>query len=58
MARDDIVAWLEDYAAGIDAPVREGVEVSALRAQSAGGFVLDSSAGPIEAQTVVRATGA
>ena len=32
MPRDEIVGYLERYAAGFDAPVREGVEVTALRA--------------------------
>ena len=31
MLRDEVVAYLERYAAGFDAPVREGVEVTALR---------------------------
>ncbi len=58
LVRDDIVAWLEDYANGIDAPVRDGVEVNTLHQRSGGGFDLDSSAGRIEAETVVVATGA
>ena len=58
LVRDDIVAWLEDYANGIDAPVRDGVEVNTLHQRPGGGFDLDSSAGRIEAETVVVATGA
>jgi putative flavoprotein involved in K+ transport len=58
MARDDVVAYLERYAAGFEAPVREGVEVTALRRGSAGGFHLHTSAGPISARHVVVATGA
>ena len=55
MGRDAIVAHLERYAAA--APVSEGVEVTALRAQD-GGFGLATSSGAIAAQQVVVATGA
>jgi putative flavoprotein involved in K+ transport len=58
MPRDEIVAYLERYAAGFQAPVREGVDVTSLRAVDGGGFVLETSAGEIGAQTVVVATGA
>ena len=57
MPRDEVVGYLERYAAGFDAPVREGVEVHSLRSRPAG-FLLETSAGPLEAQTVVLATGA
>src|SRR2546421_11303664 len=49
MPRDDIVAYLERYAASFDAPVREGVAVTSLRAQPDGGFLLQTSPGPITA---------
>jgi putative flavoprotein involved in K+ transport len=58
MAREDVVAYLERYAAGFEAPVREGVEVTALGRGPAGGFDLYTSAGPISARHVVVATGA
>jgi putative flavoprotein involved in K+ transport len=58
MARDEVVSYLERYAAGFQAPVSEGVEVTALRAGPGGGFVLETSAGGIAARTVVLATGA
>lgn len=49
----DIAAYLESYAAFIEAPVRCGVTVTALRA----GFVAETSAGVIRAKNVVVATG-
>ena len=57
MHRDEIVAYLERYAAGSDAPVREGIEVTSLRA-GGGGFLVETSAGQIEARTVVLTAGA
>ena len=58
MGRDEVVAYLERYAAGCGAPVREGVEVTALQRGAGGGFVLDTSSGQISAREVVVATGA
>ncbi len=58
MPRDEIVAYLERYAARIAAPVREGVEVTSLRPGPDGGFLLETSAGEIVAQTVVLSAGA
>lgn len=58
MPRDELVAYLERYAAAVDAPVREGVEVSSLRPHPEGGFELESSGGEIVASTVVLSTGA
>ena len=57
MPRDDIVGYLERYAAGFAAPVREGVDVTSLQPRS-NGFELETSAGPLEAETVVLCTGA
>ena len=56
--RDQVVAYFEAYARQIGAPVRCGVEVTAvrLRADSAG-FQVDTSNGLIEARNVVAATG-
>ena len=51
MLRDDVVRYLERYAAGFEAPVREGVEVTALRSAPGGGFILESSAGELTAWT-------
>jgi putative flavoprotein involved in K+ transport len=58
MHRDEIVAHLERYAASFDAPIREGVEVTALEAAVGGGLLLRSSEGEIHASTVVVSTGA
>jgi putative flavoprotein involved in K+ transport len=57
MLRDDVVRYLERYAAGSEAPVREGVEVTALRSGRDGGFLLESSAGDLAAQAVVLSNG-
>jgi len=58
MPRDELVRYLERYATAIDAPVREGVEVSSVRPQPDGDFSLATSAGNIVASTVVLCTGA
>jgi putative flavoprotein involved in K+ transport len=58
MARDDVVAYLERYAAAFDAPAREGVDVTSIERDPDGRFLLRTSAGPIAARTVVLATGA
>jgi putative flavoprotein involved in K+ transport len=57
MPRDEIVAFLERYAAGFHAPVREGVSVTSLR-RASGGFILDTTGGAIGSSVVVLATGA
>jgi putative flavoprotein involved in K+ transport len=54
----EVIEYLEGYAASFEAPVREGVEVTALRAGAGGGFELETSAGPLRARTVIVATGA
>jgi putative flavoprotein involved in K+ transport len=56
--RDDVVGFLERYAARFDVPVREGMEVSSLQRRDDGGFLLETSVGPLEARRVVLATGA
>ena len=56
MARDEVVAHLEGYAA--DAPVRIGVEVTTVTPLDGGGFILETSDGPLRARSVVVATGA
>jgi putative flavoprotein involved in K+ transport len=58
MPRDELVGYLERYAAGFGAPVREGVEVKSLRPSPDGGFELETSAGKLVAETVVLSTGA
>jgi putative flavoprotein involved in K+ transport len=57
MTRDEVAAYIEDYAASFRAPVMEGVEVAELRRDPEGGFVLDTSAGEFTAGQVVIATG-
>jgi putative flavoprotein involved in K+ transport len=56
MPRDEVVAYLERYAAHVDAPVREGVEVTAVEPGS-GGFRLVTSSGDLRARAVVVAAG-
>ena len=56
--RDEIVAYLEAYAHGCAAPVREGVDVERLVAGTSSRFRLVTSAGEIAADTVVVCTGA
>lgn len=56
--KSDILAFIEDYAAWIKAPVRTGVEVLSLRrAPQPSGYLLSTSAGTFEARNVVIATG-
>ena len=57
MPRDEIVSHLETYAASFEAPVREGIEVTALR-QAEGGFALEMSTGLVKAEHVVVCSGA
>jgi putative flavoprotein involved in K+ transport len=54
--RDEIVAYFETYARKIAAPVRCGVEVTALH-QEGSGFLAETSQGVIAARNVVAATG-
>jgi putative flavoprotein involved in K+ transport len=58
MPRDEIALYLERYAAGFEAPVREGIEVTSLGPARDGGFLMETSAGEIVARTVVLSTGA
>lgn len=56
--RDEIVGFLERYAARFEVPVREGVTVSSLQPREAGGFLLETTLGSLAARAVVLATGA
>ena len=58
MPGDEIVDYLERYAASFAAPVREGVEVTALERRPDGRFALATASGPVHARVVVLATGA
>jgi putative flavoprotein involved in K+ transport len=57
MGKDEIVAYVESYAARFDLPVREGVWVKSVEAAAGGGFQLETSSGPLTAEQVVVATG-
>ena len=55
MLRDEIVAYIENYARFIAAPVMEGVAVTRLKQGTDGGFALETSAGEMTAGSVVLA---
>jgi putative flavoprotein involved in K+ transport len=57
LTRDQIVGFLERYAQSFDAPVRTGVTVHRVHPATAGGWVVDTTAGVFEAANVVVATG-
>lgn len=58
MPRDEIVAYVEGFAAHIEAPVREGIGVSRIDHDAAGGFVVETEAGTVTADAVVMAISA
>ena len=58
LPRDALVRHLQDYAASFGAPVRTGVDVTALRSREDGRLVLRTADGTIVAREVVLATGA
>ncbi|WP_292549700.1 NAD(P)-binding domain-containing protein [Mesorhizobium sp.] len=54
----DVVRFIVDYAAEIEAPVYTGVEVTSLSpGEGNGGYAIETTNGPINAQHVVIATG-
>ena len=55
--RDEVVRYFETFAENVEAPVRCGVEVTSVTRSGAGGFVVETSSGQIDAQNVVAATG-
>jgi putative flavoprotein involved in K+ transport len=57
MVREEIVAYLEDYAKSFDLPLVEGVAATRLRADSDGTFAVTTGVGTIAAEQVVVATG-
>lgn len=57
MPKDEIVTYLEGYAAATDTPLRTGVEVHSVSHQD-DRFTLKTSEGEMAARTVVMATGA
>jgi putative flavoprotein involved in K+ transport len=58
LERDAVVGYLEDYAASFRPPLREGVEVTSLERGVSSRFRLRTTAGDLDADTVVLATGA
>jgi putative flavoprotein involved in K+ transport len=58
MPRDDIVRHFERYARSFEAPVREGIEVTSLDVNGAGGFALRTGNGEMHADAVIVASGA
>jgi len=57
MVRDEIVAYLREFAESFPAPVFEGVAVTGLTSLTGGGFRVATSAGTLTAGQVVVATG-
>ena len=55
MVRDDIVRYVEDFAARVKPPIREGVAVTALGRRRDGTFTLSTGAGDFTASNVVVA---
>ncbi len=56
--KDEVVRFLEDYALRIQAPVRCGARVQAVRQRTRPpGFLVDTNNGTFEADNVVAATG-
>ena len=58
MLRDQIVAYVERYAAAVQAPVREGVAVQLVSRHDASGFLLHTTQGSLLARRLVLCTGA
>jgi putative flavoprotein involved in K+ transport len=55
MLKDEIVAYVEAFARKVEAPIHEGVAVTAIRRAEAGHFEIESSAGDWTADQVVMA---
>ncbi len=59
VSKDRFAQYLVDYAEMVNAPIRTGVEVTkATRLPGKAGFLVQTSAGEIEAKRIVAATGA
>lgn len=56
--KERVAEYFEEYARTFDLPIRTGVEVTSVRRSAAGGFLAETTAGPIAARYVVAATGA
>ncbi len=58
MPRDEIVAYLERYAASFGCPVRTGIQVAAVRKDDHSGFEIDTAEETLRARNLVISTGA
>ena len=58
MGRDEIVRYVEGFAAAVEPPIREGVTVTALGRRPDGTFALATGEGPYTASNVVLAVSA
>jgi putative flavoprotein involved in K+ transport len=58
ISRDEVVVHLERYAQGFGAPILDRIDVTSLRPDPGGGFVVDTSEGQMRTDAVVVATGA
>ena len=58
MPRDQIVAYLEQYAASFGSPVQENVQIKSLSAGDNQGFAVETTSGSYKARSLVLATGA
>lgn len=56
LSREEVIAYLEEYVERFDLPVRGGVEVTAVRSDTAG-FTIETTDGTYKAANVVVATG-
>jgi putative flavoprotein involved in K+ transport len=57
MPKDEIVSYLEGYARSFDAPVQLGVDVSSIEPGPSRRFMLRTSQGDMESDTIVLAAG-
>ena len=55
--RDEVIAYLEEYARRLELPISLDTDVRRLRAHESGGYVLETDRGTIGADQVVVATG-
>jgi choline dehydrogenase-like flavoprotein len=58
MHRDEVIAYLEQYALSFRSPVQEAVEINSLTATDGNSFALETTSGSYRARSLVVATGA
>ncbi|MDQ1847836.1 NAD(P)/FAD-dependent oxidoreductase [Gemmobacter fulvus] len=58
VGKDQVADYFAAYAEKFHAPIRCGVSVTEVARKTGGGFRVDTSQGPVEAQYVIAATGA